>query len=137
MERRTKRRFPRVIVPRPDRIRCIGKSGFGWLDAGLIRDGWIEVLTAEELAIYAFLCLVADRQGVSWYRRRSIGDALGIPEAEARAALKRLCELDMVAYTPFRPGAPDGFHQVLSLPASGPPSLMEQLGRLVARPAGR
>ena len=137
MERRTERRSPRVIVPAPDRVRRIGQSGFGWLDGGLLREGWLEVLSTEELAIYAFLCLVADRQGVSWYRHRRIGDALGIPEAEARAALKRLCELDLVAYAPFRPGAPDGFHQVLSLPAAGPPSLMEQLGRLVAQPAGR
>ncbi len=40
-------------------------AGFGWLDARLWRDGWLEVLTAEDLAVYAFLCLVADRQGVS------------------------------------------------------------------------
>ena len=137
MERRLERRSPRVIVPAPDRVRRIGKSGFGWLEGGLLREGWLEVLSAEELAIYAFLCLVADRQGVSWYRRQRIGDTLGIPEAEARAALKRLCELDLLAYTPFRPGAPDGFLQVLSLPASGPPSLMEQLGQLVTQPAGR
>jgi hypothetical protein len=124
-----------VIVPCPDRIRCIGKSGFGWLDGGLHREGWLEVLTTEEVAIYAFLCLVADRQGVSWYRRRRIGDALGIPEAEVRAALKRLCELDLLAYAPFRRGAADGFHQVLSLPAGGPPSLMDQLAQHVAQPA--
>lgn len=137
MERRTQRRSPRVIVPAPDRVRRIGRTGFGWLDGGLIREGWLEVLSTEELAIYAFLCLVADRQGVSWYRRRRIGDALGIPEPEARTALERLRELDLVAYAPFRRGAPDGFHQVLSLPASGPPSLMEQFGQLVAQPAGR
>jgi len=126
-----------VIVPRPDRVRRVGRIGFGWLDAGLIREGWLEVLATEELAIYAFLCLVADRQGVSWYRRRRIGDALGIPEAEVHAALTRLCELDLIAYAPFRPGAPDGFHQVLALPASGPPSLAEQLERLVAPLADR
>jgi hypothetical protein len=125
-----------VIVPRPDRVRRMGQTGFGWLDAGLLGGGWLDALATEELAVYAFLCLVADRQGVSWYRRRRIGDALGLPEPEVHAALKRLRELDLVAFAPFRHGAFDGFHQVLSLPAGGPPSLMEQLGRLVAaRPA--
>ncbi len=59
-----------AITPETPVYGFVGKllgaaAGFGWLDARLWRDGWLEVLTAEDLAVYAFLCLVADRQGVS------------------------------------------------------------------------
>ena len=139
MDYRTRGQSPRIVVPRPDRVRRIGPSGFGWLDAGLLHEGWLQVLTGKEMAIYAFLCLAADRQGVSWYRRRRIGEVLGIPEPEVHAALERLAELDLVAYAPFRRGAADGFHQVLSLPTGGPlaPPPREQIRGLVAQLADR
>jgi hypothetical protein len=116
-----KRSGARVVVPRPQRVRRIGESGFGWLDARLHHHGWLEVLSPEALATYSFLCLAADRNGVSWYRRDRIARTLGMNEQRGRAALRRLYELDLVAYQPFRPQASDGFHQVLSVPADGPP----------------
>ena len=74
----------RVVLPQPERVRALGAAaGFGWLDARLIRDGWLEVLTAEDLAVYVFLCLVADRQGVSWYRQDRIRTALAWPHMHA------------------------------------------------------
>lgn len=114
------RKQSRVIVPQPDRVRRIGPSGFGWIDARLHRDGWLEVLTPTEVAVYAVLCLVADRQGVSWYRHGTLSAMLAIPPDELSFALRRLCELDLLAYQPFRSNAEDGFHQVLSVPADGP-----------------
>lgn len=126
-----KRQGPRtsrpVIVPQPERVRRLGSSGFGWIDARLHRDGWLEVMAPTELALYAFLCLVADRQGVSWYRRSRLSATMAVPHDELCFALRRLCELDLVAYRPFRQGAEDGFHQVLSLPAGGP-TLSEEAG---------
>ena len=44
MERQGPRTSRPVIVPRPERVRRIGSSGFGWLDGRLHRDGWLEVL---------------------------------------------------------------------------------------------
>ena len=122
---------------RPDRVRRIGPSGFGWLDAGLMQKRWLPVLSTDELSVYAFLCLVADHQGVSWYRRGRMVEHMGIHDGELEAALGRLCELDLVAYQPYRAGAADGFHQVLSLPAGGPPSFGDQLSRLLAERIGR
>jgi hypothetical protein len=110
-----------IVVPRPNRIRRIGPFGFGWLDARLHRHGWLEILTPEDIAMYAFLCLAADKQGVSWYRLDMMQKALGLSENQLRKALKRLYTLDLVSFRPFRKNTSDGFHQVLSLPAGGPP----------------
>jgi len=121
-----RRGFPRrrgdrhVVLARPDRVRSLGGTAFGWLDARLHHDGWLRALTPEALAVYTFLCLAADRRGVSFYRRDRLARELGLDDAEVAAALTRLRELDLVGYTPFRPGAADGFWQVLSLPSGGP-----------------
>ena len=127
MTNRRETRSARVVVPRPDRVRRIGPSGFGWLDAHLRKQGWLELLTPEDLAAYSFLCLVANPQGVSWYRRDRIRQALGIGEDALRHTLKRLYALDLVAYRPFGRHASDGFHQVLSLSPEGPPEAMAWL----------
>jgi len=118
---------PRVVVPRPERVRRPGPGGFGWLDARLHKQGWLELLTPEDIATYTFLCIVANRQGVSWYRRDRIRQALCIGEHAIWLALKRLDALDLVAYRPFGPHASEGFHQVLSLPPQGPPETMPWL----------
>ena len=117
----------RVVVPRPERVRRVGPSGFGWLDARLHKHGWLERLTSEEVATYSFLCLVANQLGVSWYRRDRIQLALGIREDVLWHTLKRLYALDLVAYRPFSQHASDGFHQVLSLPSEGPPDVLPRL----------
>lgn len=113
-----------VIVPRPDRVRTLEGIAFGWIDAALHRGGWLRVLSPQALATYTFLCLVGNRAGVSFYRRDRIARELGLGDKELADALTRLCELDLVAYQPFRAGAADGFHQVLSLPEQGPPALL-------------
>ena len=106
----------RRVVPQLDRRRDLRGKGFGQIAADLRREGWVRELQVEEFASYCFLCLVADRDGVSFYRRSRIGEELGLDEQQVYRALRRLIELDLVAYAPFHPGAADGFHQVLSLP---------------------
>jgi hypothetical protein len=128
-----RRRVRRIVVPRPDRVRSLDGTAFGWLDARIHHDGWLRVLTPEALAVYTFLCLAADRRGVSFYRRDRIARELGLGDVDVRAALARLDELDLVAYTPFRPGAADGFHQVLSLPRGGPGDALLPLHDLIAK----
>lgn len=133
-----RRRPPRPVL-RPDRVRRLGPGvGFGWLDARLLRDGWLGALGPRDLAVYAFLCLVADREGVSFYRRDRIARALGLDDGEVSRALDRLGEFDLVAYRPFGPHAADGFRQVLSLPPGGPPTppLLAALGLGHGRRAG-
>lgn len=114
-----KKRSYRVVIPRPDRMRRTGPSGFGWIDARILKDGWLSVMSAEEISVYLFLCLVANQQGISWYRRDRIREALNLHEGEVADALKRLVELDLVAYLPFARHASEGFRQVLSVPEGG------------------
>ncbi|MCO5172380.1 MAG: helix-turn-helix domain-containing protein [Planctomycetes bacterium] len=124
---------PRHVVPRPDRVRSLRGVTFGWLDARLLRDGWLRALPLEALSTYVFLCLAADRQGVSFYRRARLGQELGLDERQVVRALDELRALDLVAYAPFHPGAPDGFHQVLALPGgAAPPSQTERLVQALA-----
>jgi hypothetical protein len=111
---------PRVIVPIPNRMRQLGRQGFGWLDARLHKQAWLSILSPEQIAAYTFLCLVANPQGVSWYRKDRIRAAMCIDEHALRQALYKLYDLDLVAYKPFSRHASDGFHQVLSLPTDGP-----------------
>ena len=121
LDRAKRDRRPAVVL-RPDRVRTPHGTPFGWLAAGLHREGWLRELTVPETAAYTFLCLVANRQGVSWYRRDRISRELGLDDQETHGALARLEELDLVAYRPFRRGAVDGYRQVLTLPAGGPPA---------------
>jgi len=120
MTNRGATRSPRVIVPRPERVRHLGPSGFGWLDARLHQEGWLGVLAPEEISTYAFLCLVADKQGVSWYRRDRMLQAMAVREDLLWHSLDRLYSLDLVAYRPFGEHASEGFRQVMSIPPKGP-----------------
>jgi biotin operon repressor len=123
------KRSQRVVVPKPERIRALGcAAGFGWLDARLVHDGWLSLLTPEDLAVYVFLCLVANRQGVSWYRRDRIRHALDIDEQAVWQALKRLEQLGLVAYRPFHRNASEGFRQVLPVPVQGPADHLDWQG---------
>ena len=127
-----------IVVPRPDRVRRLEGAPFGWLDTRLLRQGWLRTLSPEATAVYTCLCLVANRQGVSYYRRDRIAAEVGLSEEALYRALARLRELELVAYAPFRAGAADGFHQVLALPPGpaprGLPALVESLADRLGRP---
>ena len=88
------------------------------------------MMQPKEAAVYLFLCLVANRQGISWYRRDRIREALNLHETEVSEALKRLCDLDLVAYLPFSRYDSCGFWQVLSVPPCGSSSGVDCEGDL-------
>ncbi len=132
--RREKRR---QRVPRPDRVRSLRGASFGWLHADVLRRGHLRELPVEATAVYAFLCLAANRDGVSFYRRARIGEELGLDDQQVHRALTRLQDLDLVGYEPFRPGAVDGFWQVLTLPSGGPTRAEDTLLRDLAERLGR
>lgn len=50
----------------PDRIRKINGS-FAFIEHRFLRDGFFESLIPNELLLYLFLTLAANKDGISWY----------------------------------------------------------------------
>ena len=95
----------------PQRVRKITGS-FAFIGHRFLRDGFLEGLTHQELLLYLFLVLVADRSGLSYYSYDKIWTLLRLPLDEYLCARDALIEKDLIAF--------DGhLFQVLSLPQSG------------------
>ena len=106
------------IVPDPARIRRI-QGSFAWIDHRLVRDGHLERLSIIDMAVYLFLVIVADANGISFYRKDLISKRLGIDWDQFEEAKARLLERGLIAFRPFASGDVDGFYQVLPLPQGG------------------
>ena len=52
-------------IPQPKKIRNI-KGSFAWIDHRLMRNGFMETMTHQDIVLYMFLILVADKNGVSF-----------------------------------------------------------------------
>lgn len=126
------------VIPEPGRIRKVSKS-FGWLDHRLLREGWLEKLSLQEIAVYTFLVLAADRNGVSWYSREKIARVVGLDTSVVSCAIEGLDRLDLIAFKGFSPRNPNGFYQVLNVPAvasNAPPTRNEppeRIGEIIQR----
>lgn len=93
---------------KPDRIRQ-HEGRFSFIPHRFLLDGFIKSLSVEELALYFFLSLAADKNGISYYGKTSICSQLHLDEAAYHRGLQALIDKDLIAY--------DGkLFQVLSLP---------------------
>lgn len=108
---------PVRIVPCPERVRRITGS-FAWIDHRLLRNGCLARLTLEDVAVYVFLVLAADREGVSFYRKERICAALAISWNQFETARSRLVESGLIAFQPYQAGDVNGCYQVLPVPES-------------------
>jgi hypothetical protein len=103
-------------IPQPQRVRKI-EGSFAWIDHRLLRHGHLAVMTPRDHGLYLFLCLAADRDGVSFYRQEKICDTLGMAWDEFHVARDRLIELKLIAFEPYSGTTPNGFYQVLPVDA--------------------
>ena len=94
-------------LPCPERLRHVPRQ-FSWIDQRLIRNRHIQGPTPRALALYLFLCTVADAEGLSYYSDTSTGVLLTCSGSELRAARAELVAAGLVAYR-----CP--FYQVLGL----------------------
>jgi hypothetical protein len=102
-----------VLVP--DRIRKVPRS-FAWIDHRIRSGGFLERMWPEDIGLYLFLALAADRHGLSCWRLDRIERAVPYFDRDSLwDARTRLCELDLIEYVPWRRGDPDGSYQVLSV----------------------
>jgi len=121
----------------PARIRKITGS-FSWIDHRFLHDGHLAAMTAEEMRLYFFLVLVADRNGISFYGYEKICALLKLELEQFILARDRLVSKSLIA-------AECGRFQVLQLPEkpsatgartpdrarkSGPQSLAEILAEM-------
>jgi len=93
---------------RADRERSM-EHPFGWVPFRFLREGFCERLSAEAKLFYFFLCLVADRRGVSFYGDARVGRILCLSAEAVVSARAELRANDLLAYG-------GGVYQVLSLP---------------------
>ncbi len=103
-------------IPQPRRIRQVPRS-FAWIDHRLLRNGYQEVMSHQDQALYLFLALAADRHGVSFYRKEKICRFLGLDFGEFEVAKDRLIDFRLIAFAPYSAVSPNGFYQILPLEA--------------------
>ena len=104
-----------------DRIRRIDGS-FSFIPHRFLTAGFLASLQQQELMLYVFLVLAADRHGLSYYSYERICSLLHITLEQYTAARDGLIEKDLIAF--------DGtLYQVLSLPASPAHGPMNTTGR--------
>lgn len=116
-------------IPQPQRVRKIEKS-FAWIDHRLLRNGFLAVMTHHDQGLYLFYVLAADRNGVSFYRKEKICDALGLGFQQFQVARDRLIGMKLIAFEPYSAFTPNGFCQVL--PVDGqPPNAGREIRRLL------
>ena len=100
----------RKKVLAPARVRKTGKS-FCFISHRFLTDGFLQALTRHELALYVFLVLASDRNGLSFYGDKTICSILGLKDDEYIFARSCLIHRDLIMY--------DGtLFQVLFLPES-------------------
>jgi hypothetical protein len=100
----------RLRVPLvPERVRRIAGQGFGFIPHRFLGDGFLSSLDRDELALYLFLVLAANRHGVSFYGYDAICETLHMPAERYIEARNRLIDKDLIAFDGTR-------FQVLSLP---------------------
>lgn len=91
----------------PERLRHVPRQ-FSWIDQRLVRDRHIQGRSPQALALYLFLCTVADAQGASYYSDSAVGKILAFSSSQLREARAELVAAGLIAYR-------SPFYQVLSL----------------------
>lgn len=84
-----------VIVPQ--RRRKIPPQ-FSWVDHRLVREGHLQGRSAEALALYLFLVVVADADGLSWYAEETLCRQLSWDAVQLQRARAELRQAALIAY---------------------------------------
>jgi len=85
-----------------------------------MRNGFVAVMTHRDLALYMFLILAADRNGISFYRKEKICDAVSLDFSQFEIARDRLINMKLVAFENYSVLSPNGYYQVLPIESKAP-----------------
>lgn len=91
----------------PSRLRRPPEQ-FSWLDQRLVREHRLRGCPPDALALYLFLAVVADAEGLSFYADATVANHLSMDTGRVAAARRALLRADLIAFS-----AP--IYQVLSL----------------------
>jgi hypothetical protein len=106
-------------VPKKKNLRKL-QPPFAWVDCRLLNAGYLKVMTCQDMALYLFLALAADKNGVSFYRKEKICQTLGLDSKQFNTARDRLIDLELVAFDGYSATSPNGFYQVLQIGKDAP-----------------
>jgi hypothetical protein len=123
------RRTRKYCIPQPDNVRKI-EGSFAWIDHRLLRNGYLAAMAHEEQALYLFLLLAADRNGVSFYRKEKICDLVALDFQHFEVARDRLISAKLIAFERYSAFTPNGYYQVLPVEQAGPATQPSEIVRL-------
>ena len=106
-------------IPQPQKIRKIENS-FAWIDHRLVRNGYLQVMTHDDMVLYLFLVLASDRNGVSFYRKEKICDAVSLDFSQFEITKDRLINMKLIAFESYSALSPNGYYQVLPIESKAP-----------------
>jgi hypothetical protein len=72
-------------------------------------------MSSDDIALYAFLVLAADRDGLSCWRLDRMERELPLDGTALVTARRRLIEAGLIAFRPWSARSRDGTYQVLSI----------------------
>jgi hypothetical protein len=104
----------------PQRVRRISGQSFSFIPHRFLSDGFLGALRRDELALYLFLVLAGNRDGVSFYGYDAICTLLRCRLDEYLSARNGLIAQNLIAFDGHR-------FQVLSLPEPPAPPPLEPL----------
>jgi len=94
----------------PDRLRQMERP-FGWIPFRIVSSGLLGRLSTQAKLLYFVLCVLADRDGLSFWGDRRLGQLLQLSREQLEQARLELCRRELLAF--------DGWlYQLLSLPTA-------------------
>jgi hypothetical protein len=116
-------------IPQPQNVRRITGS-FAWIDHRLLRNGHLQTMTHQEMALYLFLVLAADRHGVSFYRKEKICDLVTLDFQQFEVTRDRLISAKLIAFERYSAFSPNGHYQVLPVEKADPATRPSEIVQL-------
>lgn len=101
----------RVEPLEPRRIRY-PQGAYGWVDLRIVTEGHLQALDSSSALTYLFLCVVGNREGVSFWSRSRMARTLNLSQETVDATLRALAGAGLVAAT-------ERIVQVLPVPVLG------------------
>lgn len=72
-------------------------------------------MTHQDLVLYMFLILAADRNGVSFYLKEKICDVVSLDFCQFEITKDRLINMKLIAFESYSALSPNGYYQVLPI----------------------